>query len=161
MPCQSNLNRQELKVSLPNLADRGTRNCHRSSRLCIAHVMSTVLSVYIRPVKTDSETRAGVHNDVSSLSVVKQSEEKQSPGVSLPHGWKSGQRQAEQKYLQIGKTKRADYIIHTNNPQKDRNRDPKWDKGKTGIQHMRKVAQIEKSKHWRQSPTSRLKHQGE
>ena len=77
MPCQSSLNRQELNVCLPSLADTDARNCHRSSRLWIAHyahMMSTVLSVYTRPVKTDSKIRGGVHNDVSSPSVTQQSD---------------------------------------------------------------------------------------
>ena len=89
MPCQSNLNLQELKVCLPSLDDTDARNCHMSSRLCIAHLMSTVLSVYTSPVRTHSETRAGVHNDVSSPSVAQQSrssrqlEGKRSPASAL------------------------------------------------------------------------------
>ena len=103
VPCQSSLNRQELKVCLPRLVDTDAHNCHRSSKLCIAHMMSTVLSVYTRPVKTDSKTRAGVHNDVSSPSVAQQSDH---PGswkesevqCQPPNGQKSGRRKAKQKY---------------------------------------------------------------
>ena len=43
-------------------------------------MMSTVLLVDTRPVKTDSKTRAGVHNDVSNPSVAQQS--------GRPSGWK-------------------------------------------------------------------------
>ena len=37
-------------------------------------MMSTVLLVDTHPVKTDSKTRAGVHNDVSNPSVAQQLE---------------------------------------------------------------------------------------
>ena len=37
-------------------------------------MMLTVLLVDTRPVKTDSKTRAGVHNDVSNPSVAQQSD---------------------------------------------------------------------------------------
>ena len=108
-------------------------------------MMSTVLSVYTRPVKTDSKTRASVHNDVSSPSVAQQSDR---PGRwkesevqrQPPNGRKSGQRNAKQKYLQIGKTN-ARTISH--------------------IPTTHKVAQKERSTHWKRSPISRLKDLGE
>ena len=166
MSCQSSLNRQELKVCLPSLADTDALNCHRSSRLCIVHMMSTVLSVYTRPVKTDSKTGAGVHNDVSSPSIAQQSDRPGSWKESEvqrqpPNGKKSGRHNTKHKYLQIRKTKRTDYIIHTNDPLKDRTHGPKRAKGTTTIQLIRKITQIKRSKPWRRYPNRRLKHLGE
>ena len=45
---------------LPSPADTDARNNHMGSRLLIAHIvqmMSTVLFVYTRPVKTDSKNK--------------------------------------------------------------------------------------------------------
>ena len=144
VPCQSSLNRQELKISLPSLADTDACNCHMSSRLWRVHMMSTVLSVYTRPVKTDSKKRAGVHNDVSSPSVAQQSDRpgswKESEVQRQPSKWTEIQlTQCKHQYLQVGKTK-VWTIIHTNNPLKDRTCGPTLAKGTTTTQHKKNCA---------------------
>ena len=119
---------------------RRTQSCHRSPRLCIAHMMSTVLSVYTHPVKTDSKTR-GVHNDVSSPSVAQQSDRPGSWNESKlqrqpPNGWKSGRRHANINTYRWVKQTRGLYDTYQR-PTKGQNPRPKTAKRKTTIQHIR------------------------
>ena len=83
MPWQSSLNCQELKVCYQVLRIQTHATViwvQGSEEPHTVHTMSTVLLVDTRPVKTDSKTRAGVHNDVSNPSVAQQSDR--------PGGWK-------------------------------------------------------------------------
>ena len=121
------------KGLLPSLANTDARNSHMGSRLWIAHMMSTVLLVDTCPVKTDSKTRAGVHNDVGNPSDAQQSDRPGSwkevkSSVSLPKWMESGQRKANSNTCRR-QNQSVDYIRHTNNPQEDMTRGPTWTKG--------------------------------
>ena len=88
------------KSLLPSPADTDAYNSHMGSWLWIAHIvhmMMTLLFVDTRPVKTDSKTRAGVHNDVSNPSIAQQSDrpgslEGSKSSVSFPKQMEFGQR---------------------------------------------------------------------
>ena len=76
---------------LPSLADTDARNSHMSSRLWAAHIvhmMSTVLFVYTRPVKTRAGviTMSAIHPSPSS-QIVQAVGRKRSPASAFPNEW--------------------------------------------------------------------------
>ena len=86
MPCRYSLNVKNKGLNT-SLEVTDARNCHRSSRLCIAHIsrmMSTVLSVNTSPVRNDSTTRAGMQIDVSSPFVTSWSDRQGKKGTTCP-----------------------------------------------------------------------------